>query len=411
MTSLRRTLSGCRRLLTSPLAREAWWNNLLKEFSYTHALVRHTGGPQIYEIETTNRCPCSCIMCPRTSAMTRPVGDMDIGLFRDLIDQMRPAWQMEKMHSRPVVRLLHYGEPFVYKHFAESIEYCHRRGFHVFISSNPAVWSERRIQAALETGVDEIMAMVDGMDDETSTAIRGPVASFARTEANIRRLAELKVKRGSKTPYFVLAMIKQPRNAHQWELFDTYWKGIDGINATYLAHYSVFDGSIKDINAINDAVMECDAAQAEQVSRQMQLSKFPCYYPWHSVSVTWSGEVVPCCRDYNCMLVLGDLNRQTLRQIWNGRPMQDLRRAFIRGDRDNALCRRCVEASLETGLPGRHYALARFLRRRGLGKMHRVGKHANLNDASLGGAQNLSGGGYKQKAASSRKEEKELIEV
>jgi MoaA/NifB/PqqE/SkfB family radical SAM enzyme len=397
--------------LRDALAREAWCNNLVKEFCYTHALVRHLGHPQVFEIETTNRCPCACIMCPRTYAMTRPVGDMDIGLFRDLIDQMRPAWQMDKPRARPVVRLLHYGEPFVYRHFAESIEYCHRRGFQVFLSSNPAVWTERRIQQAVDLGVDEIMAMVDGMDDETSTAIRGAAASFSRGEANIRRLAGLKVQRHSQSPYLVLAMIKQPRNAHQWDLFDQYWRNIEGVDATYLAHYSVFDGGIRDINTLNDTLMKNDSSQAEQVARQRHLSRFPCYYPWHSVSVAWNGEVVACCRDYNCALVLGDLNRRSLHQIWNGRPMQDLRRSFVRGSRDNALCRYCVEASLETGLPGRHYAPARLLRRRRLGKMQRIGNHAGAGDPSLSGAQNLSGGSRGRKVAERKHEEQGLAAV
>ncbi|HVP13527.1 MAG TPA: radical SAM/SPASM domain-containing protein [Phycisphaerae bacterium] len=398
-------------LLRDPLAREAWWNNFLKELSYTHAQVRSLGRPQVFEIETTNRCPFACVMCPRTYAMTRPVGDMDIGLFRELIDQMHPAWQMDKPGGRPLVRLLHYGEPFVYRHFAESIQHCHRRGFQVLLSSNPAVWTEHRIQQALDTGVDEIMAMVDGMDDETSTAIRGSAAGYARAEANIRRLAELKVKRGSRSPYLVLAMIKQPRNAHQWELFTHYWKGIEGIDGTYLAHYSVFDGSIRDINRINDTLMKRDSSQAEQYARQLRLSRFPCYYPWHSVAVTWSGEVVPCCRDYNCTLVLGDLNRQSLHQIWNGSLIRHLRRAFIRGRRDNNLCRHCVEASLEIGLPGRHYAPASFLRRRGYGKMHQMGSSPGIDERSWSTPQNLSGGGYKRQAIPARQEEEEPVAV
>src|SRR5437773_5901443 len=93
-------------------ARSAALNNLLKEFSYTHALEQSLGKPQIFEIETTNACPYTCIMCPRTYAMTRPIGHMDLGLFRSIIDQVKPAWQMESTRRPPLIRLLHYGEPF-----------------------------------------------------------------------------------------------------------------------------------------------------------------------------------------------------------------------------------------------------------------------------------------------------------
>jgi radical SAM protein with 4Fe4S-binding SPASM domain len=404
-------------LLQDGRARESLWNNCLKEIGYTHGLLRALGYPQVFEIETTNRCPCTCIMCPRTYAMTRAVGDMDIGLFRDVVDQMRPAWQMDKITGRPLIRLLHYGEPFVYKHFAESIEHCHDRGFCTHLSSNPSVWTDQRIEEVLDTQVDEILIMVDGMDDATSMAIRGKAASFVRAERNIRRMAEEKVRRGQTKPYMVIAMIKQPGNRHQWELFQRYWEDIEGVDATYLAHFSGFDGTVTEINTVGAALAMRDDLQAAQVQRQVRLSALPCYYPWHSVSVTWQGEVVPCCRDYDNRLVLGDLKRQTLLQVWNGSAMQRFRRQMASGFRANGLCGRCGEASLEIGLPGQHYVVARCLRRLGLGKMHRMAcgpqrpSSDTLGQPALSGPQNISNGGYRRKPSKPHRMKQKLASL
>ena len=394
MTAWRRTLRDCGRVLSGGDARAAARNNFLKEFSYTHRLERCLGHPQVYEIETTNRCPFTCVMCPRTYAMTRAEGEMDIGLFRDVIDQIRPAWQMDRAGARPLVRLLYYGEPFLYHHFADSIEYCHRRGFQVFLSSNPAVWTQRRMEEVLDTGVDELMAMVDGLDEETSVAIRGKAARFERTDRNIRRFAEMKQRRGAARPYFVIAMIKQPRNAHQWSSFRDYWRDIAGIDACYLAHLSALNNSVEPINALNDALIRQDDEQAAQVARQEYLSRFPCYFPWHSVCVTWTGEVVPCCRDYNALKVVGDLKKDSLDAIWNGPAMRALRREFITGRVDNPLCGTCTEANLETGLPGRYYLPARFLIRRMQRAARAVTKIGPSLSGSLHGAQSQCGGGY-----------------
>lgn len=356
-------------LARSPVHREAFVNNFLKEFSYAHRLFTNLGHPQVYQLETTNQCPYTCVMCPRTFAMTRQLGHMDIGLFRDIIDQLRPAWQISNISQEPSIGLWHFGEPMVYRHFVESIVHCHSRGLQVCISTNPSVWAERRIDEVLDAGLDEIYVMIDGMDDETSIAVRGKAASFVRGEKNVRELARKKVERGLRTPRTHICMVKQPRNAHQWQLFREYWKGIDGIDEVFLGDFSTFAGDVMPINQIAETFAAQDSEQAAFASRSRSLSQFPCYYPWHSVSVTWEGKVVPCCRDHNACSVLGDLRKESLESIWNGDRMKALRAQFLQGNVTAAPCASCKERSLEIGLPGRYYPVAGLMRATGSGKM------------------------------------------
>jgi len=187
-------------LVKDARSREIVLNNLLREFSYTYRLLKSLGPPRIFQLETTNYCPYTCNMCPRTHAMTRELGHMDIGLFRAILDQVKPTWQVEDVTEEPYIALWHFGEPMVYKHFGEAVSYSHSRGLRVIISTNPSVWTERRIDEILELGVDEMYVMMDGMDDSTSMAIRGPAASFVRGEANVHKLLERKAKLGLTRP-------------------------------------------------------------------------------------------------------------------------------------------------------------------------------------------------------------------
>lgn len=43
-----------------------------------------------------------------------------------------------------------------------------------------------------------------------------------------------------------------------------------------------------------------------------------CYFPWTFMSVLWDGRVVTCCVDSNGMQVLGDLNSESVAEVWNG---------------------------------------------------------------------------------------------
>lgn len=67
-----------------------------------------------------------------------------------------------------------------------------------------------------------------------------------------------------------------------------------------------------------------------------------CPYPWSSLFVASSGDVVACCRDLRRQTVLGNLLVQTLPEIWNGAPFQELRRNLVdRHPERSAACDGC----------------------------------------------------------------------
>jgi MoaA/NifB/PqqE/SkfB family radical SAM enzyme len=54
-----------------------------------------------------------------------------------------------------------------------------------------------------------------------------------------------------------------------------------------------------------------------------------CYYPFAQMLLQPTGAVSPCC--WNQQYSLGNVPEQTLEQIWNGEPAQNLRREFLEG--------------------------------------------------------------------------------
>jgi len=165
-----------------------------------------------------------------------------------------------------------------------------------------------------------------------------------------------------------MSMVKQLRNAHQWKVFETHWKGVEGVESVILGDFSTFGGDVPTLIQINDTLVSQDPAQAIVQERFERLLRLPCYYPWHSMTITWKGEVVPCCRGHNGAAVLGDLTNQTLQSVWNGPAMQDLRRQFRSKHVTAAPCVTCKERSSEIGLPGRFYPVSLINVRRVLAK-------------------------------------------
>lgn len=320
----------------------------LREASYVHEALVSWVKPKVWQIETTSHCGGKCVMCPKTYSFEREKTHMPLELFKHIIDQINPDSQLQK-NGIPVIQLFHYGSPSLYPHFYDSIVYCKEKGYHVTISEIASLPTRERIREAVESGLDEIWMIVDGMDDETFKKIRGNGVSFDKSVENIKYMVELKASLHKTKPEIQVIMIRQPYNAHQWQAFLDYWGKFEGVKS-FVAYLSNFKGDVPEINNLLKELQK-NNGQPEEDKRIKYIGKYRCYYPWHSVSIMADGRVVPCCRDMNGTYVLGDLREKSLEEIWNDKPMQALRAEWISGKITNKLCRNCTEANNEIGLP------------------------------------------------------------
>ena len=76
----------------------------------------------------------------------------------------------------------------------------------------------------------------------------------------------------------------------------------------------------------------------------------PCAKPFREMSVRWDGGVAVCCNDWRGKLKIGNVNADTLDQIWTGPIMQAARRKLLVGERDFGPCKGCDAVSYRTGL-------------------------------------------------------------
>ena len=53
---------------------------------------------------------------------------------------------------------------------------------------------------------------------------------------------------------------------------------------------------------------------------------FTCTFPWYALIIYWNGKVGPCPQDFFARMIVGDLNKNSILEIWNGPVMQQLRK-------------------------------------------------------------------------------------
>ena len=112
-------------------------------------------------VEPTNFCNLKCPLCPSGNGeMRRPRGTMGLEDFEKLVDQLGGEVFMMMLWNQ--------GEPYINKCFNQMVRYASDRGIFTFTSTNGHfVRNPEQAQAIVESGLDEMIVSLDGVDQET----------------------------------------------------------------------------------------------------------------------------------------------------------------------------------------------------------------------------------------------------
>ena len=84
-----------------------------------------------------------------------------------------------------------------------------------------------------------------------------------------------------------------------------------------------------------------------------------CAVPWMHLNFEPNGKVVPCCLTSTHNYFAGDLNTQSIEEIWNSNNMKKLRKQMINGE-EPEICSKCFDRERVTGESGRYYHSKEF---------------------------------------------------
>ena len=296
--------------------------------------------PRVFNIETTNYCNMRCVMCPRTTLMTRKNIWIQDETFLKIIDQVRPHsaedldhfWDFVEreygasadepsentFYFRVVSRcvILHgYGEPLLDKKIVERVRICSERGIPTYFSCVPANLTVKRAQDIMEAGLTVFKFSIDALDDDWQKKIRGKKNNFHASYQTILDIIELKKRKGYPTLLVptMIALSEENDSPEMHRRFLNLWKGKD-----VFAYIKSQD---------NRWLYEED----ETMENRSHYASQYCEYPWTSLTVMADGSVVPCTQDYDTEMILGNVNEQSLEEIWNGETYRKFRSMHVTG--------------------------------------------------------------------------------
>lgn len=285
---------------------------------YTEILKKLTSWPKQIAIETYNVCNLRCIMCPYPK-MTRPKTKMSMSLFQKIVDDASENGFTE-------INLTLYSEPLLDDLLFQRIAYAKSKGLKVGLTSNGTLLTSDKIEKILESRLDWIFFSIDSENKEYYENIRVG-ANFEQTCINIRKLIKQRKKKNVNKPLIIIhSTVLTKENLRASKLLTSILTGAD--------HFTM---------ALADSRMEKKFSFARKsFFKPYKLRLYPCPILWTAYSVISNGKVPFCCKDYNCSIELGDLNKQTIMEIWNSDKLNRIKELHLRGEGDKIeFCKNC----------------------------------------------------------------------
>lgn len=292
--------------------------------SYPFRNLKLNYSPFFIWVEPTNHCNLKCVTCPQGIGYKAEKGYMNIEAYKKVLAELTPF--------SPMMISLHLGgEPLLHPALPEMIRLAKQSGFEVTFASNAALLTSERAEEVVKAGVDGITVNFSPDKDNFEKNYKG--TKWDLILGNIRHLLEMKKSEGWSKPIFSIQLLSED-------------SGDDRVKKDIASLKSLFSGlpynSIVNVTMHNWSGDYADKVAGAGGIKRDRKGYTPCSHLWSSMVIRWNGDVVPCCRDLQGDMLLGNINQEGLAEIWNNEKSVDMRKKH-REFRYNEIpiCRNC----------------------------------------------------------------------
>ena len=268
-------------------------------------------------IEPTSICNLRCVMCFQIdksfSHDKHFMGYMDMNLYNKLIDEIADS-------DCKAVTLASRGEPTLHKKFHLMLDKLSQKNiFDVKINTNATTMTDKLIHSILSNNIAVVVFSVDASDKETYERIRVK-GKFEKVINNIKRFNEI---RDSDYPNHItqtrISGVAVENTQSPEEMKNFWMKYVDQVS------------------------IRREIPRWDSYGNPIHNKEGVCNLLYERLYVWFDGTCVPCDFDYKSYLNLGNVNKNTIKEIWHGKKYNNLRERHIKGERKCVEpCNRCM---------------------------------------------------------------------
>lgn len=314
-------------------------------------------------IEVTNICNFKCDFCP-DAVMERQRGHMDFALLERLLDEVAGAGlaRVTAFHLM--------GEPLLYPRIFDAIALAVRLGIKLHLTTNGSTFALKpdHVSRLIASGVTKVTISVQTPDPGTYAIRKAPVRLTPDTYfagirdfvqaylANPGSTTRVHLKFLDTTPHPFLVPQKRLRvldgrqqlhkTLHEWAAWVL--EGYGGWERDVYARINrARPGGWNVIPLIEGLALESfplDSWGNAELDNYVPARFGYCNGASRQAGVLCDGTVVPCCKDYEGRIPLGNVHAQSLSAVLNGASACSLRSGFEHLRVENPVCARCLGA-------------------------------------------------------------------
>ncbi len=311
---------------------------ILSSYYYSRltGLPSISGMPLSISVEPTTSCNLRCPECPSgLRSFTRSTGMLDQTLFENIIGQLA--------NTLTYLTFYFQGEPYLHTRFLDMVNYAASKNIYTSTSTNGHFLKDDIAKQTVTSGLDRLIISVDGTTQETYESYRIG-GTLEKVIEGTRNVIAWKKKLRSQTPQVVFQFLVVAPNEHQVPDIHKLAEEleVDQVVLKTAQIYNYAQGShlIPSQQKFSRYKKEADG----HYIIKNDLSSH-CWKMWHSCVITWDGKVVPCCFDKDAHFVMGDLKRNSFREIWNGSEYHKFRKSLLTSRKEIEICKNCTEGT------------------------------------------------------------------
>lgn len=286
--------------------------------------------PFILMVEPSDACNFQCKFCPTgdkvllKSIPARKQQSMEFDLFKKIANDMCDFPEKIK-----VLRLYKDGEPLLNPHFPDMISYAKSVGAceRVDTTTNAALLTHDLSDRIIEAGLDRINISVEGINSEQYHDFSGVNLNFERFVDEIsyfyshRRDCEMIVKINGD-------VLTDEQKKEFYEIFGDIADGVSIESVMSCWH----DFELKDVSENREV----------GIYGQPLTSVDICPYVFYEMAINADGTVSYCFLDWMRNMLIGDVRKQSVRDIWDSKERYRYLEMFLRHERKNhPICQKC----------------------------------------------------------------------
>ena len=296
---------------------DTWLKYIIYRFKFSEYPKRliESEFPVYLKIEPVSSCNLRCVMCFQVDkSFTRKpyMGTMTFDLFKRVIDEaQRGGTEAITLGSR--------GEPTLHPRLPEMLNYMSNKFIETKLITNATRLTAELAHKILQSDIDMLVYSVDADEKNLYERIRVK-GNFDQVYENICGFNEIR-------------RIHYPNSK-----ITTRVSGVKFDAEQDIERFIKFWTPHIDEVGMKDAAIRWNTYENELNSGK----ESPCFDLWQNMYIWFDGIANPCDADYKSLLSPGSLKTHSIKEIWTGEKMKDLRKEHRNNKRNNITpCDRC----------------------------------------------------------------------